>query len=123
MTFYEKIAQAWAKNNSLVCVGLDPDFNKLPECVKGEKYPLFAFNKAIIDANKYVYNKSKTNPEYEGMGTTISVALIVKNKVYIGHVGDSRIYRIRKHIMRQLTRDHSYVQELYRNGSITKEEA
>ena len=52
MTFYEKIAQAWAKNNSLVCVGLDPDFKKLPECVKGEKYPLFAFNKAIIDATK-----------------------------------------------------------------------
>lgn len=79
--------------------------------------------KAIIDANKYVYNKSKTNPEYEGMGTTLSVALVVKNKVYIGHIGDSRIYRIRKHIMRQLTRDHSYVQELYRNGTITKEEA
>ena len=52
MTFYEKIDQAWAKNNSLVCVGLDPDFKKLPECVKGEKYPLFAFNKAIIDATK-----------------------------------------------------------------------
>ena len=52
MTFYEKIAKAWAKNNSLVCVGLDPDFNKLPECVKGEKSPLFAFNKAIIDATK-----------------------------------------------------------------------
>lgn len=52
MTFYEKTAKAWAKNNSLVCVGLDPDFNKLPECVKGEKNPLFAFNKAIIDATK-----------------------------------------------------------------------
>ena len=79
--------------------------------------------KAIIDANNYVYNKSKTNSEYEGMGTTVSVALIVKNKVYIGHIGDSRIYRIRKHIMRQLTKDHSYVQELYRSGTITKEEA
>ena len=52
MTFYEKTAKAWAKNNSLVCVGLDPDFKKLPECVKGEKNPLFAFNKAIIDATK-----------------------------------------------------------------------
>lgn len=52
MTFYEKIAAAWTKNNSLVCVGLDPDFNKLPECVKGGKNPLFDFNKAIIDATK-----------------------------------------------------------------------
>lgn len=79
--------------------------------------------KSIIDANKYVYNKSKTTSEYAGMGTTISVALVVKNKVYIGHLGDSRIYRIRKHIMRQLTKDHSYVQELLRNKTITKEEA
>lgn len=79
--------------------------------------------KAIVDANKYVYNKSKANSEYTGMGTTISVALVVKNKVYIGHIGDSRIYRIRKHIMRQLTKDHSYVQELLRNKTITKEEA
>ena len=79
--------------------------------------------KAIVDANRYVYNKSKGNSEYEGMGTTISVALVVKNKVYIGHIGDSRIYRIRKHIMRQLTKDHSYVQELLRNKTITREEA
>lgn len=79
--------------------------------------------KAIVDANKYVYNKSKANSEYAGMGTTISVTLVVKNKVYVGHVGDSRIYRIRKHIMRQLTKDHSYVQELLRSKTITKEEA
>lgn len=78
---------------------------------------------AIVSANKYVYGKAKENPEYEGMGTTLSIALIIKNKVYIGHVGDSRIYRIRKNIMRQLTKDHSYVQALVQDGSITKEEA
>ena len=78
---------------------------------------------SIVSANKYVYGKSLEVPEYSGMGTTLSVALIVKNKVYIGHVGDSRIYRIRKNIMRQLTRDHSYVQALLQDGSITKEEA
>lgn len=79
--------------------------------------------KAIIDANKYIYNKSLQTPEYSGMGTTISVALIIKNKVFIGHIGDSRIYRIRNLIMRQLTKDHSYVAALVRNGSITKSEA
>ena len=57
------------------------------------------------------------------MGTTIVVAIVYKNKVFIGHVGDSRIYRIRKHIIRQLTKDHSYVQVLVQNGTITKEEA
>ncbi len=78
---------------------------------------------AIINANNYVYNKANENSEYSGMGTTISVALIIKNKVFIGHVGDSRIYRIRKQIMRQLTKDHSYVQELLQKGEITKEKA
>lgn len=78
---------------------------------------------AIHGANKYIYNKASETPEYSGMGTTISVALIKKNKVYIGHVGDSRIYRIRKNIMRQLTKDHSYVQALVQNGTITKAEA
>ncbi len=79
--------------------------------------------KSIIDANRYVYKKSKENSEYAGMGTTLSVALIIKNKVYIGHVGDSRVYRIRKEFIRQLTKDHSYVQALVQNGTITKAEA
>lgn len=80
-------------------------------------------SKAIIGANNYVYNKSIENEEYSGMGTTLSIALVIKNKVYIGHVGDSRIYRIRKNIIRQLTKDHSYVQALVKNGTITKAEA
>ena len=50
MKFIDKLNQIWAKNNSLVCVGLDPDLAKMPECVKSLKNPIFAFNKAIIDA-------------------------------------------------------------------------
>jgi orotidine-5'-phosphate decarboxylase len=50
MTFIKKLENAWKKNNSLVCVGLDPDLEKLPECLKGEKYPIFEFNRQIIDA-------------------------------------------------------------------------
>ena len=78
---------------------------------------------AIIGANKYIYEKSLENEQYSGMGTTIVVAIVYKGKVFIGHVGDSRIYRIRKHIIRQLTKDHSYVQILVQNGTITREEA
>ncbi|MBQ8756476.1 MAG: orotidine-5'-phosphate decarboxylase [Lentisphaeria bacterium] len=52
MTFMEKLKKAARANNSLVCVGLDPDLKKLPECLKNEKYPIFAFNKAIVDATK-----------------------------------------------------------------------
>ena len=79
--------------------------------------------KAIKRANKYVYEKAKTNTEYKGMGTTLVVVLIYKGKAYIGHIGDSRVYRFRKHVIRQLTKDHSYVQALVKEGTITKEEA
>ena len=74
-------------------------------------------------ANMVVYEKSKENKELKGMGTTLEICLIYNNKVYIGHVGDSRIYRIRKQFTRKLTQDHSYVQKLVKEGTITKEQA
>ena len=70
-----------------------------------------------------VYEKSKENEELQGMGTTIEVVLVYNNKVYIGHIGDSRVYRIRKNFIRRLTVDDSYVQKLIKDGTITKEEA
>lgn len=78
---------------------------------------------AIEYANMIVYEKSKENKELEGMGTTLDVCLIYNNRVYIGHVGDSRVYRIRKEFIRKLTVDHSYVEQLVKDGTITKEEA
>lgn len=78
---------------------------------------------AVEYANMIVYEKSKEDKELEGMGTTLDVCLIYNNRVYIGHVGDSRVYRIRKEFIRKLTVDHSYVQELVNDGTITKEEA
>ena len=78
---------------------------------------------AIEYANMVVYEKSKEVQELEGMGTTLEVCLIYNNKAYIGHIGDSRIYRIRKNFIRKLTQDHSYVQKLVKDGTITKEEA
>lgn len=78
---------------------------------------------AVEYANMVVYEKSKEVPELEGMGTTLEVCLIYNNKAYIGHVGDSRIYRIRKGVIRKLTKDHSYVQQLVEDKKITREEA
>ena len=78
---------------------------------------------AVEYANMVVYEKSKQDKELEGMGTTLDVCLIYNNKVYIGHVGDSRVYRLRKDFFRKLTTDHSYVEQLLRDGTITKEEA
>lgn len=70
-----------------------------------------------------IYEKSIQNKELEGMGTTLEICLIYNNRAYIGHIGDSRIYRIRKGLLRQLTIDHSYVQTLVKQGTITKDEA
>ena len=78
---------------------------------------------AVEYANMVVYEKSKEDKELEGMGTTLDICLIYNNKAYIGHVGDSRIYRIRKDVIRKLTKDHSYVQKLIEDKKITREEA
>ncbi len=78
---------------------------------------------AVEYANMVVYEKSKQVQELEGMGTTLEICLIYNNKAYIGHIGDSRIYRIRKDIIRKLTKDHSYVQKLVEDKKITREEA
>ena len=74
-------------------------------------------------ANMVVYEKSKEDEALKGMGTTMEICFLYENKMYIGHIGDSRIYRIRKHIIRKLTNDHSYVETLVQDGKITREEA
>lgn len=84
---------------------------------------LILLKNAIEYANMVVYERSKQDTELEGMGTTIEVSIIYKDRVYIGHIGDSRIYRIRKNIIRRLTQDHSYVEKLVKDGTITREEA
>ena len=50
--FNERLERAWALNDSLVCVGLDPDHTKIPDHLKRERYPLFEFNRAVIDATR-----------------------------------------------------------------------
>ena len=78
---------------------------------------------AISRANKEIYGIAEKDETYKGMGTTVILAITFGNRVYIGHIGDSRLYRIRKNIIRQLTTDHSYVQALLKEGTITKEQA
>ena len=78
---------------------------------------------AIEYANSAIYERAKRVKDLKGMGTTIDVCLIYYNTMYVGHVGDSRVYRIRKKFLRKITKDHSYVQQLIEDGTITKEEA
>ncbi|MBS3994303.1 MAG: Stp1/IreP family PP2C-type Ser/Thr phosphatase [Alkaliphilus sp.] len=79
---------------------------------------------AIIRANQVIFTKSSEEINYQGMGTTLTVVLILSgNAIYIGHVGDSRAYLYHNDKFRQITQDHSLVGELLRNGSITENEA
>ena len=78
---------------------------------------------AVVDANERIMEHAKTHPECSGMGTTLSVLWRGGNYVYIAHVGDSRIYRLRGKRLEQITQDHSLVEELVRAGIITQEEA
>jgi len=97
--------------------------NNFKETPKERADILKLISDSIEYANLMVYERSKEEPELKDMGTTLDVCLVYGNKVYIGHVGDSRVYRIRKNIIRKLTSDHSYVQKLVKDGKISKEEA
>ena len=98
-------------------------FNNFKKTKKDRDSILALMRGAIEFANMIIYEKAQENISIHDMGTTVDVCLIYNNKVFIGHVGDSRVYRIRKNFMRKLTTDHSYVEKLVREGQITKEEA
>lgn len=74
-------------------------------------------------ANTRVFDMSISNPELEGMGTTCEFVFVKDRTVHVVHVGDSRTYAIRGGKIKQLTEDHSIVQEMVRRGEITPEEA
>ncbi|MBR6033160.1 MAG: Stp1/IreP family PP2C-type Ser/Thr phosphatase [Clostridia bacterium] len=89
-----------------------------------DKESILQFLKEAMEyANKVVYQRSREDKELEEMGTTLEVCLIYGDKVFIAHIGDSRVYRIRKNFIRRLTTDHSYVEKLVKDGTITKEQA
>ncbi len=77
----------------------------------------------IAAANKGIYEAAQARPECAGMGTTIVAAVFCGNRVSIGHIGDSRCYRLRGDKLEQLTRDHSLLQEQIDSGVLTPEQA
>ena len=85
-------------------------------------YFLGLLRRAVALANHQVFSLGRSNPELHGMGTTVCVALLRGSKVYLGHVGDSRIYHLHGKQFRH-TEDHSRVFELFKNDILTKEQA
>ena len=78
---------------------------------------------SVIFANEEINLHAQTHPECTGMGTTIVMAVFNNDKVVLASVGDSRIYRLRKGKLKQVTTDHSLVQEMIDNGYMSEEEA
>jgi PPM family protein phosphatase len=77
----------------------------------------------IQEANRRIYERAKSDPQASGMGTTITAALVTDEGVAVGHVGDSRAYRLRQERLEQLTEDHSLVADLVRGGRLSPDEA
>ena len=78
---------------------------------------------AVAKANEAIYSVSQSQPQCAGMGTTLVAAVFTNNKLISGHIGDSRLYRMRGTNLTQLTEDHSLLQEQLRAGLITPEQA
>jgi PPM family protein phosphatase len=78
---------------------------------------------ALIQANERVWDRARRDRGTETMGTTCTVLWFSDGRAYLGHVGDSRAYRVERGKLKQLTRDHTLVEELRRNGTLTEAEA
>jgi protein phosphatase len=76
-----------------------------------------------VRANNAIFQASQSQPQYAGMGTTLVVALWHDDHMIVGHIGDSRLYRMRASKLEQVTKDHSLLQEQIDSGLITKEQA
>lgn len=85
--------------------------------------PVRLLASAIIAANESIWLCAEQNAEFRGMGTTVTMALVVDDKAYIGHVGDSRAYLLSPGAFVQLTTDDSLVHELIREGQLSEESA
>ena len=88
---------------------------RIPEIyseLKPEHSPPLALSQSLAQANKEIHSKGENDPNYNGMGTTCSTLVVLPQGAIVGHVGDSRVYRVRGHNIEQLSRDHSLAWEV-----------
>lgn len=91
--------------------------------LEGKTPSVAALSGAIEEVNRQIYHQQEHDDALTGMGTTLSVLWMSDNFVYIGHVGDSRVYLLRDGEFKQMTLDHSLVEQLVCEGVLTEEEA
>jgi len=85
--------------------------------------PIEALKESINAVNRRIYEQAQVSTEFRHMGTTCAVLAVANNDAYLAHVGDSRIYRIRHEAVVQVTKDHSYVQQMIDSGILSPEQA
>ncbi len=113
---------------AVISEGLVPELRSERELSKvdvatGLTHAALLLQQQIAAANKSIYEAAQARPECAGMGTTLVSAVLCGNRVSIGHVGDSRCYRLRADRFEQLTHDHSLLQEQIDSGVLTPEQA
>jgi len=89
----------------------------------GKSFAQVVLEKEMARVNAAIYQAAQSQPQYAGMGTTLVVGVFHDNRVTVGHIGDSRLYRLRGEDFSQVTRDHSLLQEQIDGGLITPEQA
>ena len=107
----------------LVTTACRQEGRALPEPATGLMRQSIVLRDAITRANRVIHQTAQSQPQCEGMGTTIVSCLFYDNRVSIAHVGDSRAYRLRGGRFEQLTMDHSLLQELVDRGFYSRQEA
>jgi PPM family protein phosphatase len=85
--------------------------------------PVGTLANAIIHASQAIFEQAEYNPDQQGMGSTCACAWIIADRLYIANVGDSRVYLLRDHAIRQLSIDHTWIQEAIDHGVLSPEEA
>lgn len=85
--------------------------------------PALALDAAVRSANRLVLDCARAIPSRRGMGTTLSALAIIQDSAWIAHVGDSRIYRLLDGSLQQLSKDHTWVEEVVANGTFSREDA
>jgi PPM family protein phosphatase len=111
-----EVVQAYISGRQHIIAGFD-------DSAAGREALVQLVKDAVEASSREVYKKAATEEGRAGMGTTLTLMLVVGDKAVMGHVGDSRLYLLRKGLVHQLSEDHSYIAELVKKGYMTKEEA
>lgn len=111
--------QAGEVASKLAVVTLD----RFSQLIEDAVEPGPILEQAFLEANSEIWRQGKLNPDFHGMGTTLTAVAVIGSRAVGVHVGDSRLYLWRRGVLRQLSTDHSVVEELVRSGAITSQTA